>query len=141
MTDIVISAKRTWITDPLSPVSAGGPSVVCGSRQTTGINAQLDGNFRTYAGNRRKAVPLEEDTWAVALTLVQLTRSDVRQLVAWRGQTLLLRTYEGEVLYVAYFSNDWLRMLNTEPRETDDWNDVSYMTTITFQVVSWTPVA
>lgn len=130
---VTLVGTRCWVT---LASDTDGPAVICGSQQSSGVDAPLDGEVRHYAGNRAQAIVRDQDDRTLALTLKHLSRGDRDLLLAWRGQVVLVRTMDAERFFAVYFNAPYRRVLRTTPEDGSD-GDVTYDMDIAFQRVSW----
>lgn len=130
---ITLGTTRTWITDPTAP---GGASVVCGSVQQSPTSVPLDGDIRHYAGGRTQGVVRDQDDKILSYQLVFLSPTALAQLIAWRGRTVLLRTFEAERVFAVYYDCPYSRALNS----SDDVPSagITFTAAVTFTRVSYT---
>jgi len=128
-----LTGTRLWIT--LAGV-ADGTAVVCGTQQSQAVDTPLDGEVRHYAGNRIQGVIRDQDDKSMPLTLRHLSTTDRDQLIAWRGQVVLVRTIESERFFAVYYNVPYRRMLGTTP-DDGSTDGVTYDVDLVFQKVSW----
>lgn len=90
-----------WLTDPLTP---GGPSIQCGTRRPQPLADSQDGELVLFAGGRAELATYDAHQVDMPLVFAAITGTQLAQLKAWEGRTLLLRTIDGMRLYGGYFS-------------------------------------
>ena len=63
-----------------------------------------DGEVRTYAGGRQRAITREGEHGTYVMTLRLLARADVDTLRSWVGQVVQIRDNQGRLLVGTYFT-------------------------------------
>lgn len=129
---VSVETDRSWVTLADDP---SGPAIVCGTRQGSSAGSTLDGEVRSYAGGRTRAVIRDQDSRTRPLTLRHLSPSELDRLMDWRGRVVLLRTTDGERMFCVYFSVGDRPMLRTTPEDGSD--NVTYDADVTFTRVSY----
>lgn len=114
MPTVTLDMARTWITLASDP---SGYAIVCGSTQASGIDVPVEAELRFFAGNRTQAAVRDAEGKTLAYTLMHISPTDRDKLVAWRGQTVLIRTVDGEREYTVYFNPTYKRVLHSQPED------------------------
>jgi hypothetical protein len=129
--DVSIAQDLTWVNDPTDPTNV----VVCGSNLSQGIDDQLDGDVRYYAGGRVEGWSRNKDARTMSIVLRHLGASDRQQIIDWRGVPVLIRTTEGERFFVFYLDANSQRWLRTTPDDgvgTTTWDVTLSVTRVSF---------
>ena len=64
----------------------------------------MEGDVRTYAGGRRRAITVEGIQEQFACTLRQLSAATVATLVEWMGQAVQVRDHRGMLIVGVFFA-------------------------------------
>lgn len=102
MTTALITFGFTWLTNPTS-----NTSVVAANPVRAGA-AQLDGQFRTYAGGRVRVITTPGDARTYQVVMQSLTDANLLLLDSWRGQVILLRDASGWRKWGSYLDLKWV---------------------------------
>lgn len=108
----IVASPLAWITDPFDP---GGAVVTCGTRRSGPSQRHVDGEVRDFVGNASQIVSFGTGGGSVPIVFAALTQAQVAQLDAWMGQTLLLRTKDGQRYYGGYFADGLTTYLTAGP--------------------------
>ncbi len=94
----ILQLDRVW----LHLVSTGEAAAAFSTGR--GRDHAMDGEVRTYAGGRQRAVGTEGVKGQYAVTLRLLSKSTVEKLESWIGQHVQLRDHRGQRFFGAYFA-------------------------------------
>lgn len=108
-----VTETRAWLSDPYDTSS----SIVCGTVETTPLSVQQSGDLRYFAGNIVEGVLYAQTQTSRTLVLRHLSSRQKDQVALWVGKLLLLRTVDGERMFVFYQGITQTKMLRTTPED------------------------
>lgn len=93
----ILTLAKLWIN-----LLVDGSSISAYSTDRSGSYA-LDGEVRTYAGGRQRAITAEGAKRQFQFTLPSVTLATVEQLEAWAGRAVQVRDHRGQRFFGTYF--------------------------------------
>lgn len=133
MPTVSLAISRCWIT---LASDLDGDRVISGTVQNTPAAVPKDGDLRHYAGGRSRYSVRDQDDLTLTYTFIHVSPADIVQLLAWRGETVLLRTMDGQRAFCAYQDVPYDRSIGSVP--DDDPNGiVTYDAEIQFLRVTY----
>ena len=79
---------------------------ISGYTKDRGRGHANDGEVRTYAGGRRRAIITAGESGKFKFTMVDLTQAEMETLREWKGTTVEVRDHRGQRFVGVYFQVD-----------------------------------
>jgi hypothetical protein len=83
-----------------------GEAISGASARERGSGWSMDGEVRTYASGRRRAISIQGLKGEVSRTLVQVDFATKEKLITWMGANLQMRDHRGQKFFGVFFAVD-----------------------------------
>lgn len=124
---MIIQLKKFWITSMAESKSIGAPS----EDRSQGMTTSVQGQVRTYAGGRQRAIGSLGQSQIWKVKLLELPYEEVLLLETWmsQGVTVFARDHRGQSMYGTFFS------VERGELKSQTWQNARYTATIELQRV------